>query len=253
MKKIVSLRNIIKCYGKPNQEQTIALDDISFDVFQGEFIGIMGASGSGKSTLLNVISTLDQPTSGKVWVDNKDLSQLQGSQLAKFRGRQVGFIFQDYSLLDNLTAFENIAVPLSLQGVNSKKIVMKIKKIAKRLEIETVLEKYPSQLSGGQKQRVAASRALVGNPRLLFGDEPTGALDSKNTAHLLRLMANINRDSGVSILMVTHDPYTASFCNRILFIKDGRLHKEILIKDAERVAFHHEIVRTINHLERVDT
>lgn len=250
MKKIVSVKDVTKIYGSPNQEQTKALDEISFDVFEGEFVGIMGASGSGKSTLLNILSTLDKPTSGEVKINGEDLSKLKGNKLAKFRGKQVGFIFQDFSLLENLTAFENIAVPLSLQGENSKKIINKIQDVSKLLGIGDVLEKYPSQLSGGQKQRVASARALVTNPSILLGDEPTGALDSKSAKDLLNMMEKINKESGVSILMVTHDPFSASFCNRIVFIKDGKLHKEIKKNETKRDEFYNEILTNIGRLER---
>lgn len=250
MKKIVSVKDVTKIYGSPNQEQTKALDEISFDVFKGEFVGIMGASGSGKSTLLNILSTLDKPTSGEVKINGEDVSKLKGNKLAKFRGKQVGFIFQDFSLLENLTAFENIAVPLSLQGENSKKIINKIQDVSKLLGIGDVLEKYPSQLSGGQKQRVASARALVTNPSILLGDEPTGALDSKSAKDLLNMMEKINKESGVSILMVTHDPFSASFCNRIVFIKDGKLHKEIKKNETKRDEFYNEILTNIGRLER---
>lgn len=250
MKKIVSVKDVTKIYGSPNQEQTKALDEISFDVFEGEFVGIMGASGSGKSTLLNILSTLDKPTSGEVKINGEDISKLKGNKLAKFRGKQVGFIFQDFSLLENLTAFENIAVPLSLQGENSKKIINKIQDVSKLLGIGDVLEKYPSQLSGGQKQRVASARALVTNPSILLGDEPTGALDSKSAKDLLNMMEKINKESGVSILMVTHDPFSASFCNRIVFIKDGKLHKEIKKNETKRDEFYNELLTNIGRLER---
>ncbi|MDT2012437.1 ABC transporter ATP-binding protein [Carnobacterium divergens] len=250
MKKIVSVKDVTKIYGSSNQEQTKALDEISFDVFEGEFVGIMGASGSGKSTLLNILSTLDKPTSGEVKINGEDLSKLKGNKLAKFRGKQVGFIFQDFSLLENLTAFENIAVPLSLQGENSKKIINKIQDVSKLLGIGDVLKKYPSQLSGGQKQRVASARALVTNPSILLGDEPTGALDSKSAKDLLNMMEKINKESGVSILMVTHDPFSASFCNRIVFIKDGKLHKEIKKNETKRDEFYNEILTNIGRLER---
>ncbi|SBO16643.1 ABC transporter ATP-binding protein [Carnobacterium divergens] len=250
MKKIVSVKDVTKIYGSPKQEQTKALDEISFDVFEGEFVGIMGASGSGKSTLLNILSTLDKPTSGEVKINGEDLSKLKGNKLAKFRGKQVGFIFQDFSLLENLTAFENIAVPLSLQGENSKKIINKIQDVSKLLGIGDVLEKYPSQLSGGQKQRVASARALVTNPSILLGDEPTGALDSKSAKDVLNMMEKINKESGVSILMVTHDPFSASFCNRIVFIKDGKLHKEIKKNETKRDEFYNELLTNIGRLER---
>lgn len=220
MENIVEIKNVKKTYGSGNQKKTEALKGISFDVEKGEFVGIMGASGSGKSTLLNILSTLDKPTSGKVTINQKDVTKLKGNQLADFRSEEIGFIFQDFNLLENMTAAENIAVPLSLQGVKPKEIKQRVKKIAERLSITHILDSYPAAISGGQKQRVASARALVTQPTILLGDEPTGALDSKSARDLLDTMEELNEKDRVSILLVTHDPFSASYCQRILFIKD---------------------------------
>ncbi|BAL61392.1 ABC transporter ATP-binding protein [Melissococcus plutonius] len=248
VKKIVQVENVTKIYGRTKQEETKALNHLSFDIYEGEFVGIMGASGSGKTTLLNLLSTLDSPTSGTVQINGKDLTQLHGNKLANFRSKQIGFIFQDFNLLENLTAFENIAIPLSLQRKHHRDITEAIEKVAKILNIQDILKKFPSQLSGGQKQRVASARALVTKPSILLGDEPTGSLDSKSAYDLLNRMKTINQEFGVSILMVTHDPFSASFCTRILFIKDGKLYKEIK-KKTNRQKFYEELLNQLGKLE----
>lgn len=242
MNKVVQVDNITKTYGKKGEKQYQALKGITFDVVRGEFVGIMGASGSGKTTLLNILSTLDQPTSGKVLINGRDITGLNRNQMADFRGQEIGFIFQDFNLLENLTNRENIALPLSLQGIKSKQIDPKVDKIAKKLGIEAILEKYPAEISGGQKQRVAAVRALVHEPAILYGDEPTGALDSKSATELLETMKNLNQNDKVSILMVTHDPYSASYAQRILFIKDGKIGKELKRENKSQEDFYQEII-----------
>ncbi|WP_261807005.1 ABC transporter ATP-binding protein [Lapidilactobacillus luobeiensis] len=239
---VVKVQHLVKTYGKGNEKKFTALKDINFTVENGEFVGIMGASGSGKTTLLNILSTLDKPTSGEVRINQQDLTQLKGNQMADFRGHEIGFIFQDFNLLENLTAAENIALPLSLQGVAPKQIQPLVMKIAKRLSIESVLDHYPTELSGGQKQRVAAARALVHQPTILFGDEPTGALDSNSARELLETMSSLNRNDQVSILLVTHDPFSASYCQRILFIKDGEIGSELRRGERDRAAFYQEIL-----------
>ncbi|MFC6315882.1 ABC transporter ATP-binding protein [Lapidilactobacillus achengensis] len=239
---VVTVQHLVKTYGKGNEKKFTALKDIDFTVENGEFVGIMGASGSGKTTLLNILSTLDKPTSGEVRINQQDLTQLKGNQMADFRGHEIGFIFQDFNLLENLTAAENIALPLSLQGVAPKQIQPLVMKIAKRLSIESVLDHYPTELSGGQKQRVAAARALVHQPTILFGDEPTGALDSNSARELLETMSSLNRNDQVSILLVTHDPFSASYCQRILFIKDGEIGSELRRGERDRAAFYQEIL-----------
>ena len=242
MTKVVQVDNVTKVYGKRDEKKYEALKGITFDVEQGEFVGIMGASGSGKTTLLNILSTLDQPTSGKVLINGRDITDLNKNQMADFRGQEIGFIFQDFNLLDNLTNRENIALSLSLQNVKSRKIEPKVDKIASRLGIKEILAKYPAEVSGGQKQRVAAARALVHDPSILYGDEPTGALDSDSATELLETMKDLNEKDKVSILMVTHDPYSASYAQRILFIKDGKIGKELNRNDKNREKFYQEII-----------
>lgn len=242
MADVVKVNNITKTYGKKGEKQYQALKGISFDVERGEFVGIMGASGSGKTTLLNILSTLDQPTSGTVTINGRDITALKKNEMADFRGQEIGFIFQDFNLLENLTNRENVALPLSLQNVKADQIDGKVNMIAKRLGIEGILEKYPAEISGGQKQRVASARALVHNPAILYGDEPTGALDSKSATELLETMKDLNENDKVSILMVTHDPFSASYARRILFIKDGKIGKELRREDKSREEFYQEII-----------
>ncbi|MDT2703558.1 ABC transporter ATP-binding protein [Enterococcus dongliensis] len=250
MEKIVSVNEVKKTYGKGNQKKTDALKGISFEVEKGEFIGIMGASGSGKSTLLNLLATLDKPTAGKIRINQADVTKLSGNQLADFRSHEIGFIFQDFNLLENLTAAENIAVPLSLQGIKSKEIHRRVAKVAKRLSIDGILTSYPAQISGGQKQRVAAARALVTQPTILLGDEPTGALDSNSARDLLDTMEELNQEDQVSILLVTHDPFSASYCQRILFIKDGVIYQEVKRENQTREAFYRQILSILGNLEQ---
>ncbi len=242
---VVTVNNLVKTYGKTNEKQYTALKDVSFAVENGEFVGIMGASGSGKTTLLNILSTLDKPTSGEVRINNRDVTKLKGNQMADFRSKQVGFIFQDFNLLENLTAYENIALPLSLQNIAPRKIKPLVNQIAQRLSIESVLDHYPTELSGGQKQRVAAARALVHQPAILFGDEPTGALDSNSARELLETMDSLNHEDQVSILLVTHDPFSASYCQRILFIKDGKIGQELKRNGRPRAEFYQEILNSL--------
>ncbi|MDT2828922.1 MAG: ABC transporter ATP-binding protein [Enterococcus viikkiensis] len=250
MEKIVTVDEVRKTYGKGNQKKTEALKGLSFEVEKGEFVGIMGASGSGKSTLLNLLATLDKPTAGKIAINQADVTKLSGNQLADFRSREIGFIFQDFNLLENLTASENIAVPLSLQGVKPKEIKQRVKAIAERLSIDGILNSYPAQISGGQKQRVAAARALITQPTILLGDEPTGALDSNSARDLLDTMEELNQQDQVSILLVTHDPFSASYCQRILFIKDGVIYQEVKREDQTREAFYRQILSILGNLEQ---
>mgnify|MGYP005984257871 FL=1 len=250
MEKIVSVNEVKKTYGKGNQKKTQALKGISFEVEKGEFVGIMGASGSGKSTLLNLLATLDKPTDGKIQINQADVTKLSGNQLADFRSREIGFIFQDFNLLENLTAAENIAVPLSLQGAKSKVIHRRVAEVAKRLSIDGILNSYPAQITGGQKQRVAAARALITQPTILLGDEPTGALDSNSARDLLDTMEELNQRDQVSILLVTHDPFSASYCQRILFIKDGVIYQEVKRENQTREAFYRQILSILGNLEQ---
>lgn len=243
-KTVVNAKHVQKIYGKKGENQSHALRGLSFSMQEGEFVGIMGPSGSGKTTLLNIISTLDKATGGIVEIAGTDITKMKQRELSDFRSRKLGFIFQDFNLLENLTIYENIALPLSLQGITSKKIGPKVEKAAEMLDISSLLPKYPAEVSGGQKQRSAAARALVHEPAIILADEPTGALDSKNATTLLEAMENLNKKQGISIMMVTHDPYSASYCQRILFIQDGKLNKEIH-RGGSREAFYKEILEVI--------
>lgn len=223
---ILQVESLTKIYGK-GDNRTQALGNISFNVLEGEFLGIMGASGSGKTTLLNCIATMLKPTSGKIILRGKDISGFHGSALADYRGKEIGYLFQDFELLDNLTARENITLPLSLHGISSRKAEAYIEVLVSMLDIKGVLNKFPSQMSGGQKQRVAAARALISNPDIVLADEPTGALDSKNSKILMDKLSAVNRDQHKTIMMVTHDANAASYCSRILFIQDGAIFHEL--------------------------
>ncbi len=241
MNNILEVKNIEKYYGNKSN-LTKAIDNISFTVNEGEFIGIMGASGSGKTTLLNCISTIDRVTSGKIVINNQDITKLKGNKLNKFRREELGFIFQDFNLLDTLTARENIALALTIQKVNAKEIDKRVEKVANQLGITDILNKYPYQISGGQKQRVASARAIITNPNLILADEPTGALDSKSARQLLENLEALNNDFNATILMVTHDSFTASYANRILFIKDGKIFNELVKGEDTRKQFFEKII-----------
>ena len=224
--KLLEVKSLKKIYGK-NEGATTALNGISFQVLDGEFLGIMGSSGSGKTTLLNCIATMVMPTEGHILLKREDISNLKGSRLARFRGSQVGYLFQDFELLDHMTGEENILLPAEIHKLNRKEVEERLKDLADYLEIEDVLQKFPSQMSGGQKQRVAAARALIVKPEILLADEPTGALDSKNSKRLMEMLRGIRDNYGTTIMMVTHDPNAASFCSRILFVQDGVLFHEL--------------------------
>ena len=241
MEKILRIENIEKYYGNKTN-LTKAIDNISFDINDGEFVVIMGASGSGKSTLLNCISTIDRVTSGHIYLKDQDITKLKGNNLNKFRREELGFIFQDFNLLDTLTARENIALALTIQKVNAKEIDKKVEKVASQLGITDILNKYPYQISGGQKQRVASARAIITNPKLILADEPTGALDSKSARQLLENLEALNNDFNATILMVTHDSFTASYANRILFIKDGKIFNELVKGEDTRKQFFEKII-----------
>lgn len=238
---VLQVNNLHKVYGKKNENQFHALNNVSFNMEQGEFVGIMGPSGAGKTTLLNVISTLDKASKGTIEIAGTNITTMKQGQLADFRSEQLGFIFQDFNLLENLTVYENIALPLSLQGVRSRKIKPAVIKVAEKLGIEDLMEKYPVTISGGQKQRAAAARALVHEPAMILADEPTGALDSKNANSLMETMVHLNEHHAVSIMLVTHDPLSASYCKRMMFIQDGKLYKEIH-REGSRTEFHKEIL-----------
>lgn len=241
MKNILEIDKIEKYYGS-RANITKAVDSISFEVQSGEFVAIMGASGSGKTTLLNLISTIDKVTAGHIYVAGMDITKLKGNELNRFRREELGFIFQDFNLLDNLTAYENIALALSIQNVNSAEIEHKVKKVAEDLDIQNILQKYPYQMSGGQKQRVASARAIITNPKLVLADEPTGALDSKSSRMLLERLDYLNQELGATILMVTHDAFTASYSSRVIFIKDGKIFNEINRGKDSRKEFFDKII-----------
>lgn len=241
MEKILEVKNIEKYYGNKSN-LTKAIDNISFDICKGEFVGIMGASGSGKTTLLNCISTIDRVTSGHIMINNKDITELKGNKLNKFRREELGFIFQDFNLLDTLTAYENIALALTIQKVNSSEIDKRVHEIANSLGISEILNKYPYQISGGQKQRVACCRAIIANPKIVLADEPTGALDSRSAKQLLGTFELLNTKLNATILMVTHDAFTASYADRIIFIKDGKIFNEIIKGNDTRKNFFEKII-----------
>ncbi len=246
MSNILEVKNIEKYYGS-HQSLTKAIDDISFNVQKGEFVCLMGASGSGKTTLLNCISTIDRVTSGHILVDGLDVTKLKGNDLNKFRREELGFIFQDFNLLDTLTAYENIALALSIQNKSFKEIDEKVKKVAQELDIKDVLNKYPYQMSGGEKQRVTSSRAIITDPKLILADEPTGALDSKSSKMLLEKFNYLNK-LGSTILMVSHDAFTASYAKRVIFIKDGKIFKEIHKGNDSRKIFFDKIIDVVTLL-----
>ena len=244
MKNILSVEKIEKYYGNKGNI-TKALDNISLKVYEGEFVGIMGPSGSGKTTLLNCISTIDEVTAGKIIINDNDITRLKSKQLDKFRQNELGFIFQDFNLLDTLTAYENIALALTIKGEKPSEIDKNIKEVAGYLDIQEILSKYPYQMSGGQKQRVASARAIVTKPSLKLADEPTGALDSKSSRLLLERFEKLNKELNATILMVTHDAFTASYAHKILFIKDGKIFTEIVRGNDSRKEFFNRIIEVI--------
>ena len=241
MQNILKIENLKKYYGTKNNI-TKAIDNISFSVNEGEFVAIMGASGSGKTTLLNCISTIDTVTAGKIIINGNDITEIKDRDIVSFRRNNLGFVFQDFNLLDTLTIAENISLSLIINKKNENKIDEMVNDIAKRLGIEGILDKFPYEVSGGQKQRCACARALINNPKLILEDEPTGALDSKSSRMLLETMDEINKKLNATILMVTHDAFSASFCQRILFLKDGNIFTEILKGSKTRKEFFNEIL-----------
>lgn len=241
---VLEVSHVEKVYGSRNNV-TRALADVSFTVNKGEFVGIMGASGSGKSTLLNCVSTIDTVTSGSVVINGADVTRMKHAKLTRFRREQLGFIFQDSNLLDTLTARENIALPLTIARTPAKETLARVEQVAQRLDIAGVLDKYPYQMSGGQQQRVAAARALVTDPAIILADEPTGALDSKNARLLLESIETMNRQYQATVLMVTHDSFAASYTNRVLFIRDGRIFTELRRGDSPRREFFDRIMEVV--------
>ena len=246
MATLLEAKNVTKIYAK---SQHPSLNKVSFRVTDGEFIAIMGASGSGKTTLLNVLSTIDIPTSGSITIDGINIKNLTDSGAADFRRDKLGFIFQEYLLLDSLTIFENIAVPLTLQKLPPEKIENMIKSLAETFGIDSQLNKYPNELSGGQRQRASALRAIVKRPSILFADEPTGALDSNSATDLLNTLKESNKALDTTILMVTHDAYAASFADRILIFKDGRIIRELFKQNDDRRTFYESIALEVAKLD----
>jgi len=244
---VLKVDHIEKYFGNKGNT-TKAIDQISFEVKRGEFVGIMGPSGSGKTTLLNCISTIDSVTTGKILINEQDITKLKTGRLDQFRRDELGFIFQDFNLLDTLTAFENIAIALTIQGRKPADITILVKEVAEKLEITQVLDKFPYQMSGGQKQRVAAARAIVTDPTLILADEPTGALDSKSSRLLLDSFEKLNEELQATILMVTHDAFTASYAKRILFIKDGQIFNELIRGKDTRKEFFNRIIGVVTLL-----
>lgn len=247
MNHVLEVKEIEKYYGNKSN-LTKAIDNISFTVDEGEFVGIMGASGSGKTTLLNCISTIDRVTAGHIVINGHDITKLKGNKVNQFRREELGFIFQDFNLLDTLTAYENIALALTIQKVKPEEIDKRVRRIAGRLGIVDVLNKYPYQVSGGQKQRIAAARAMITNPKLILADEPTGALDSKAARQLLESLEGLNETLSATILMVTHDAFTASYAERILFIKDGKIFNELMKGNDSRKQFFERIIEVVTLL-----
>ncbi len=247
MSNILKLDKVEKYYGNKSNV-TKAVDNISFEVEKGEFVAIMGASGSGKTTLLNCMSTIDKVTSGHIFVDEQDITKFKGDKLNDFRRENLGFIFQDFNLLDTLTAYENISLALSIQDVGVKEIDKRVNEIATKLGITEVLNKYPYEMSGGQKQRVAVARAIITNPKMILADEPTGALDSKSSKILLETFDYLNTKLNATILMVTHDSFAASFANRVIFIKDGKIYNEIYKGNTDRKTFFDKIIDVVTLL-----
>ena len=247
MEPILKLEHIQKYYGNGGNV-TKAIQDISFSVPEGEFLGIMGASGSGKTTLLNCISTIDTVSAGHIYLEGTDVTELRPKSLARFRRENLGFVFQDFNLLDTLTISENIALALAINGAPAGEVEPRIREMAEKLNIRDILDKYPYQVSGGQKQRCACARAIINHPKLLLADEPTGALDSHSAQMLLSTIQSINEQLGATILMVTHDAFTASYANRILFLQDGKIFTELNKGSDSRSAFFEKILHVLTLL-----
>ena len=247
METLLEVQNLVKFYGNKTS-LTKAVNDISFQVNKGEFTAIMGASGSGKTTLLNCISTIDKVTSGHVLLEGQDITRLKGNALMRFRREQLGFIFQDFNLLDTLNAFDNIALALQIQGKKSEEIKKRVREISEKLNVAETLRKHPYEMSGGQRQRIACARAIVTEPSLILADEPTGALDSQSAGMFLGSLQYMNEAMQATILMVTHDAFSASYAKRVLFMKDGKLFHELRKGNSNRKEFFNEIIHVISLL-----
>lgn len=247
MKVILKAKKVSKVYGtKKNIYQ--ALNEIDLEIIKGEFVGIMGPSGAGKSTLLNILSTIDMPTSGSIRINDYNILNMNEEALSDFRRDQLGFIFQDFNLLDTLTVKENILLPLALANADPKIMESKAKEVAALFGIESILDRYPYEISGGQQQRTATARAIITNPALIYADEPTGALDSKSALSLLQTLKKLNEHENASIMMVTHDAFAASFCSRVLFIKDGIIFSEIRRGEQDRKEFFQQVINVLTTL-----
>ncbi|SHK56227.1 putative ABC transport system ATP-binding protein [Clostridium cavendishii DSM 21758] len=246
MNNVLIARNLKKVYSSKGNNYT-ALRDIDLDIKEGEFIGVMGPSGAGKTTLLNIVSTIDTLSSGSVIIDGDDIAKMKEEKLANFRRNKLGFVFQDYNLLNTLTIKENIILPLALSKINYKEIDKRVDELAKKFDIYDILNKYPYEVSGGQKQRASISRAIITKPALILADEPTGALDSKSSAEILQTLSDLNKNDNVTIMMVTHDAFAASYCKRIIFIKDGTVFSEI-IRSGSRKEFFQKILDVLSTL-----
>lgn len=247
MSTVLKVKNIEKYYGN-KKNLTKAINNISFEVDKGEFIGIMGPSGSGKTTLLNCIATIDKATTGNIQIEDKDITTLSRKNIEKFRREHLGFIFQEFNLLDTLTVYENISLALSILGVKGAEIDKRVKSVSSRLGIDDILSKFPYEISGGQKQRVACARAIINEPALILADEPTGSLDSKSARVLLENLSDLNESMNSTIMMVTHDAFTASYCKRILFIKDGKIFNELIRGNDDRKEFFKRIIEVVTLL-----
>lgn len=242
---ILETKNIVKVYGKSNDEgSTTALNRINLSVDKGEFIAIMGPSGSGKTTLLNVLSGIDKPTSGDILIEGEKINQMSGDALAMFRRRKLGFVFQDFNLLESLTVKENIILPMILEKKNVEEMEERVKELASLFDIESILNKYPYHISGGQQQRAAVSRALVNEPQIIFADEPTGNLDSKSSTAIMESLEKVVQELSTTVLLVTHDVFAASYSQKVVFIRDGAIHSAIDNK-SDRKVFLNEVM---NHL-----
>ncbi|WP_147532999.1 ABC transporter ATP-binding protein [Bacillus marasmi] len=241
MKTIIEAKQVKKTYGTKENVFT-AIDEFNLTVRQGEFVGIMGPSGAGKSTLLNILATIDEPTGGDVKIDGTSIVKMNEEKLSAFRRDKLGFIFQDYNLLNTLTVKENILLPLALAKMNVQELEKRVNEVAVKFGIVEILEKYPYQISGGQKQRTAAARAIVAKPSLILADEPTGALDSKSATDLLEGLKGLSEHDQATILMVTHDAFAASYCQRVIFIKDGKLFTELIKGESSRKQFFNRVL-----------
>ena len=247
MNTVLKVKNIEKYYGN-KKNLTKAINNISFEVDKGEFVGIMGPSGSGKTTLLNCIATIDKATTGSIQIEDRDITTLSRKKIEKFRREHLGFIFQEFNLLDTLTVYENIALALSVVGFKGSKIDEKVKVVSNKLGISDILAKFPYEISGGQKQRVACARAIINEPALILADEPTGSLDSKSARVLLENLEDLNESLNSTIMMVTHDAFTASYCKRILFIKYGKIFSELIRGNDDRKEFFKRIIEVVTLL-----